>query len=83
MIQVRNVPVEIHEKLKARAKAAGMSLSDYLGQQLREMTDQLTNEEVFAEAERLGGWATGEQILSSIHEARAERDAEVAQWPGI
>ena len=30
MIQIRNVPPELHRKLKARAAQAGMSLSDYL-----------------------------------------------------
>jgi antitoxin FitA len=30
MIQVRNVPTELHRKLKVRAAEAGMTLSDYL-----------------------------------------------------
>jgi len=30
MIQLRNVPDALHRKLKARAAAEGMSLSDYL-----------------------------------------------------
>lgn len=30
MIQLRNVPDELHRKLKARAALEGMSLSDYL-----------------------------------------------------
>jgi len=30
MIQIRNVPPELHRKLKVRAAEAGMSLSDYL-----------------------------------------------------
>lgn len=30
MIQIRNVPDELHRKLKARAAEAGMSLSAYL-----------------------------------------------------
>lgn len=79
MLQVRNVPVEVHEKLKHRAKAAGMSLSDYVGKQLRELTEQLTTEEIFAEAQRLGGWATGGQILESIRAGREERDEELSR----
>ncbi len=77
MLQVRNVPVEVHEELKRRAKAAGMSLSDYVGQRLKELTEQRTTEEIFAEAERLGGWASGEQILESIREGREEREREL------
>jgi hypothetical protein len=30
MIQIRNVPPELHRKLKVRAAEKGMSLSDYL-----------------------------------------------------
>jgi plasmid stability protein len=30
MIQIRNVPDELHRKLKARAAEQGLSLSDYL-----------------------------------------------------
>ena len=37
MIQVRNVPDEVHRRLKARAAMAGMSLSDYLLKELREV----------------------------------------------
>jgi plasmid stability protein len=35
MIQIRNVPDEIHSQLKARAALEGMTLSDYL---LREVS---------------------------------------------
>ena len=37
MIQIRNVPDALHRKLKSRAALAGMSLSDYLLQQIREV----------------------------------------------
>jgi antitoxin FitA len=30
MVQIRDVPEEIHRKLKARAAASGVSLSEYL-----------------------------------------------------
>ncbi len=36
MIQVRNVPDEVHKILKARAAAAGMSLSDYVKHDLEQ-----------------------------------------------
>ena len=35
MIQIRHVPDELHAKLKARAAAAGMTLTDYLLSELR------------------------------------------------
>ncbi len=42
MIQVRNVPDDLHRRLKARAANAGMSLSDYLLGELREIAERPT-----------------------------------------
>lgn len=42
MIQVRNVPDVLHRTLKARAATAGMSLSDYLLGELREIAERPT-----------------------------------------
>jgi antitoxin FitA len=42
MIQVRNVPDALHRALKARAATAGMSLSDYLLAELREIAERPT-----------------------------------------
>lgn len=37
MIQIRNVPDRIHRELKARAAESGMTLSDYLLNEIREV----------------------------------------------
>lgn len=42
MIQVRNVPDALHRNLKARAAMAGMTLSDYLLGELREIAERPT-----------------------------------------
>lgn len=42
MIQLRNVPDALHRSLKARAAMAGMSLSDYLLSEIREIADRPT-----------------------------------------
>jgi predicted nucleic acid-binding protein len=42
MIQVRNVPEALHRGLKARAATMGMSLSDYLLGELREIAERPT-----------------------------------------
>jgi len=39
MIQIRNVPDALHRKLKARAAMAGMSLSDYLLSEIRQVAE--------------------------------------------
>lgn len=46
MVQIRNVPEDIHRKLKARAALAGLSLSDYLLAELRRGLDRPTREEL-------------------------------------
>ncbi|MCC7267378.1 MAG: hypothetical protein IT546_08575 [Caulobacteraceae bacterium] len=48
MIQIRNVPSELHRTLKARAAAAGMSLSDYLLSEVRRIAERPTLEELRA-----------------------------------
>ena len=42
MIQLRNVPDALHRSLKARAALAGMSLSDYLLGEIREIAERPT-----------------------------------------
>lgn len=42
MIQLRNVPDSLHRRLKARAAMAGMSLSDYLLSEIKEIADKPT-----------------------------------------
>lgn len=46
MVQIRNIPDELHAKLKARAATARMSLSDYLLRQMEEIAAQPTPEEI-------------------------------------
>lgn len=42
MIQLRNVPDALHRQLKARAAMAGMSLSDYLLVEIKEVAERPT-----------------------------------------
>jgi antitoxin FitA len=42
MIQLRNVPDTLHRALKARAAMAGMSLSDYLLAEIKEIAGRPT-----------------------------------------
>ena len=48
MIQIRNVPDELHRRLKARAAMGGMSLSDYLLNEIRAVAERPTMEELRA-----------------------------------
>lgn len=47
MIQIRNVPDELHRRLKSRAALAGTSLSDYALAQLRTSLERPTRDELF------------------------------------
>jgi len=40
MIQLRHVPDDLHRKLKARAALEGLSLSDYLIQEVRRVAER-------------------------------------------
>lgn len=42
MIQLRKVPDALHRRLKARAAMAGMSLSDYLIVEIKEIAERPT-----------------------------------------
>jgi antitoxin FitA len=46
MIQLRNVPDGVHRTLKARAASAGMSLSDYLIAEIRQLAARPTMSEL-------------------------------------
>jgi plasmid stability protein len=46
MVQIRNMPNEMHRELKARAALEGMSLSDYLLRELRHVVERPTLDEM-------------------------------------
>lgn len=48
MIQIRNVPDDVHRKLKVRAAASGLTLSDFLLRELGPLADRPTMEELRA-----------------------------------
>ena len=71
MIQVRNVPDDVHRKLKARAAAAGMSLSDYLKRDLIEAAAHPSVEEVDERVARRGRSSLRTAtVLSALQEVR-------------
>lgn len=72
MIQLRNVPDSLHKRLRARAAMAGMSLSDYLQQELERTAAQLTPSELRA---RLAGLTRIELREQPADAVRAERDS--------
>lgn len=73
MIQIRNVPDALHRRLKSRAALAGMSLSDYLLSEIRQVAERPTLDELRARLERR---ASTTPSVSPSRAVRAERDRQ-------
>lgn len=71
-IQVRNVPDDVHSVLRARAAAVGLSLSDFVLDQLDRVARYPPVPEVLARASARSGGASAAAIVRAV---RAERDA--------
>ena len=71
MIQVRNVPDQLHRKLKVRAAEQGVSLSDYILQELRRFAERLSPQEL---AERARTITRDDFVPSPAEILRTERD---------
>jgi len=71
MIQIRNVPEALHRQLKSRAALEGMSLSDYLLGEIRQVAERPTINEL---RERLRTRGNVTPSLSPAEAVRAERD---------
>ncbi len=73
MIQMRNVPDDLHRKLKARAAMAGMSLSDYLLREVRYIAEKPTIEEILKRIEAAGPVVTRITSAQAVREEREKR----------
>ncbi len=72
MIQIRNVPDEVHTKLKVRAAQMGLTLSDYLKREVVHIAETPTLEELLERISRRGPVDLRESIEDAV---RAERDS--------
>ena len=76
MIQIRNVPDDLHRELKMRAAAAGMSLSDYIKRELGLRRSKSTIREIGARRRaRSGGkksTLTTQEVVDIIRESRGD-----------
>jgi plasmid stability protein len=74
MIQIRNVPDDLHRELKMRAAAAGMSMSDYIKRELSRKSRKSTIKEIAARSKgrSAGSTLTTQDIVDAIREARGD-----------
>jgi antitoxin FitA len=70
MIQIRNVPDDVHKALKIRATKEGMSLSDYLLREVTKVAGTLTVQEVVERAARRGPVELDEDPVDTIRRLR-------------
>ena len=72
MVQVRNVPVDLHRRLKARAAIEGMTMSDFIRRELAKVLEHPPRQEVL---ERLRSRSPRRLRTRPADALRAERDA--------
>lgn len=72
MVQIRNLPTELHRKLKARAAMEGLSMSDFVMRELRKALDRPTRQEIL---DRLRARPVRRLRRRAAEVIRAERDA--------
>ncbi|MEA2139758.1 MAG: hypothetical protein QOG56_2908 [Solirubrobacteraceae bacterium] len=73
MIQIRDVPDDVHRTLKMRAAAAGTSLSDYIKRDLEIAASRPTLDEIDARVRERG--STGLRSATIVSTLREMRDA--------
>lgn len=70
MIQIRNVPEDVHRRLKARAALEGVSLSDLALTELRRSLERPTRRELLALVAAREPVASGPSSVGLIDAAR-------------
>ena len=73
MIQVRDVPEQVHRELKARAAQEGMSLSDFIKRELVHTLERPTLREWLRRTQQAKPIRTGRSAAEVIRELRDSR----------
>lgn len=71
VVQIRNVPDDIHRTLRSRAAAVGLSLSDYLLAEVVRVAERPPIADVLARANSRSAGTSSEAIVEAV---RAGRD---------
>jgi plasmid stability protein len=69
-IQIRNVPDRVHKTLRARAAAAGQSLSDYLLQELVRVAERPPVADVLTRADGRSGGTSTAKLVGAVRSGR-------------
>lgn len=72
MVQIRNVPVDLHRRLKVRAAVEGLTMSDYVLREVRKALERPTRTELL---DRLQAGPVRRLRRSAAAVIRTERNA--------
>ena len=70
MIQIRNVPDDVHQVLKVRAAKEGLSLSDYLRREVTKVAEKPTLDDVLERIRRRGQIGEPFDAAAAVRELR-------------
>lgn len=73
MIQIRNVPDDVHRRLKSRAALAGTSMSEWALQQLLRALERPSRDELIARVASRETVSLSQPAAETLREARDER----------
>ncbi len=73
LLQIRNVPEDVHRRLKARAAMEGMSLSELALAELRRSLDRPTRRELMARVEAREPAVVSEASAEAVRTERESR----------
>ena len=73
MVQIRNVPDDVHRQIKARAALAGTSLSEYLLREIERSIERPTREELLARLRKVPAFEPREPIAEAVAAEREGR----------
>jgi len=76
MIQLRHVPDDLHRKLKASAAMEGMSLSDYIIREVRQLAEKPTMSEMMERLARRKPVHLKTSPVEILRELRDGRDRD-------
>jgi antitoxin FitA len=72
MLQVRNVPDDLHAVLRNRALESGLSLSEYVLRELQAVAARPSKAEVLARAARRGGRLSFDEAVAAVSAERPD-----------
>jgi len=73
MVQVRNIPADLHRQLKARAAVEGLTMSDYVLREVRKALERPTRAEILDRLQSGPVRRLGRSAASVIRRERESR----------